>query len=284
MAAFGVDTGLYTDLYNAVLNANRRWLDFFPNMGSPSAGTTNSRITTAVSLQTPADGTMLANNAARTSVALTAFDGAHTISLLAYELDQFTRDPGALPAEVKAFANASVLAAEEIVIADLVAGTGGNEETLPVGQVDFATDGTVTERHTTLSALDVSIAFIRAATQSKPQDLFILMPSVCYGNFLTLINATADATASITQYGEPVPTYRGIPVFVTAVTTNFGAAAKDAAYVVHKDAETINWQPFEMQPGFHKADDGLWKLIMSTYGHAGLIQASHYATVINPAS
>ena len=69
------------------------------------------------------------------------------------------------------------------------------------------------------------------------------------------------------------------------MTTNFGGASKECAFVVHGDAEALAWNELMMPTeDFEFYGDGMWKLFMQCFGYAGLIQATHYAAVMNPAS
>lgn len=285
MAAFGTDTIQFTNMFNAALKA--RTDAGIVNMlnrpelvkGGATAGAWTARITTAISLQTVQDGTMLANNAARTNVNLTAFLGAHAASLFPYETGQFDADSEA--AELNAFVDAAILAAETEIITDLVGGTPSTTATLTAGQLNFGTDGTATEINDNLLKLYAVLAGVMAQTQGKAKSIFGVTTPTAYGNLLALADI-AGSGANIRQTDD-ILYIKGFPVFMTnAAFTGFGtAAAADAFYWVHKDAEALCWNGAGLAADWHHADDGMYKKIWHAFGAAGLIQATHYGAVIN---
>lgn len=285
MAAFGTRTERFTDLFNALLKSDGGMLTMLNDTAivpdGARSGAVTARITTAITLADVTDGTMAANGAARTEVALTAFVKQHPISLFDYELAQFDGD--AEEKEMRQFISAARVAAETEVLADLVAGTPGATETLPTGQIDFATDGTEGEAYTTIATLDAAIGYVEANTQGSPDNIFILVPAVGWSALKSLRGITRLARYFDKQNNRWY--YDGYPIFVTTVTTNFGTAGKEAAFVVHTDAEALVWNElFLPHEEFRHYGDGMWKLFIKCFGFAGLIQATHYAAVLNPAS
>lgn len=285
MAAFGTDTKQFSTLFNAVLGARKDGIVPFLNRpgivpGGARAGAITTRITTAVTLQTPADGTLLANNAARTEVNLTAFIGGHTLSLFPYELEQWDADAEAR--EIDAFINAAFVQAEDEVLADLVGGTAGTTATLATGQLNFSTDKTDAEIRDNLDKLYTALVGLEVNTQGKPNDIIGITHSTAYKNLMLLADSTQGSPdIRRTEGGGLV--IKGYPIYMTTATDNgFGSAADlDTFYWVHKDAEALCWSGAEVHAPMHAADDGLWKKIWVAYGYAGLMQATHYATVIN---
>lgn len=285
MAAFAVETIKYTDLFNALLKSNGGFLNFLnrsPKL-SPNAGAISARITTAVTLQTPADGTMLANNAARTSVALTAFNGIHTISLFDYELDQFSKDPSATVAEVEAFASAARVQAETEVLADLVAGTPGATYTNAAGTMDFTNLDTDAKAYVAMGKITSAIAWVQAnCAGNLDGNVCILASQAAYGGLLAMRyfgRLAGDFERVNGQWSV-----MGYPIEMTTVTTNFGGASKDTLYVIHRDAEALVWSDVVVpHEEFVHCPDGLWKKYLKCYGFAGLIQAN-YAAVANTTS
>jgi|GEM_PF-2468972 len=286
MAAFGTRTERFTELFNALLKSDGGMLNMLNDTAmvpeGAQAGAITTRITTAVTLQSTTDGTPLANNAARTEVGLTVFEGVHTISLFEYELRQF--DGKAEKKEVKAFVSAARVAAETEIIADFVAGTPGATETLPAGQINFGTDGTDAEAYTTIDKLDQAIAYVDVNTAgAEDGQTFIVVPKACYGKLISL-RGVSRLRGDFDREGRRWY-YQGYPIFKTSVTTNFGGASKAAAFVVNVDAEALVWTDMTMPTEeFTHHSDNMWKLFLNTYGFAGLIQASHYAEVANPSS
>ncbi|HUW35308.1 MAG TPA: hypothetical protein VM223_27165 [Planctomycetota bacterium] len=284
MAAFGTVTERFTGLFDALIKSDGGFLNMLNNTAivpdATRAGAVTTRITTAVTLQTTTDGTLLANNAARTEVALTAFEGAHTISLFEYQLAQF--DGAAERAEVRAFTSAARVLAETTVIADLVAGTPGDAQTLPDGQMNFTTTGTDAQAYIAVDKLNAAIAYVDV-NKAIGGNTFILLNPTSYRKMISL-RGTSRLRDDFDREGT-FWFYLGLPIFKTSVTTNFGAATKAAAFVVHSDAEALAWTDVYLpHEEFRHYGDGMWKLFMKTYGFAGLIQGSSFAEVLNGAS
>lgn len=286
MAAYGTANVHYTKPYNAVLSSNP---GFTALLARPDLGVNGDEaaisvlITTAVTLQTLTDGTMLANNAAQTIVALTLFDGVHTLSLKIGQLGTWTPEKDA--AEFLAFADAAEAKAQLEVMTDLEAGAAGLTVTLPTGQVDFTTDGTVAEQWLALNALDQAVSFVESQTQGKSTgSIFIIMPRAGHANIRTTLGTTEGARF-LTESGGFM-FFRGHPIFLFNQTLSGWAGAGDvAAFVVHTDAEALTFTRTHIpHAGLEHYSDGFYKKFWQTFGYAGLIQASHFAEVDNPAS
>ena len=296
MAPFGTKTEKFLGLINALIKSDGQFVNRLNRSaqipGGVTSGALTARVTTAVTLTDPTDGTMAANGAARTEVALTAFRKQHAIKLFADETGQFWDDPDAMEAEANAFASAAWVAMEGEIVADLVAGTPGHTSTLTTGQIDFFTDGTDAEAYDNLNELDKAIGYMRANTGGYDDALSILMPTTAYSNFTTLLGSSRYGANIWVQNGQALGqrylVYQGIPIFPTTVTTNFGGAGKECAYVVHRNAEAVVWQNAVFhgsatnEPIWRAFDDGLYGCIMSCFGYAGLISAGQYAAVLNP--
>lgn len=292
MAAFGTDTKFFSRLFNAKMEASGSFTAFLNDTAmvpaGARAGAITTRITTAVTLQAPADGTMLANNAARTEVNLVAFRGIHTLSLFPDELAQWDADADAR--EFDAFVNAARKAAELEIITDWVAATltAPLTSTLPVGQIDFACDGTDAEIFLALNALDQTLSQVEFATQGKPGRIGIVTHPIAWGNLRTL-SGMGRLGAQVLTMQQDVLFYKGRPVFLcdADVAGYADGAGEVAAFVFHTDAEALVWDevfiPHEA-PRF--ADDGLFKKFWYTYGFAGGIQLEngHLAQVLNPSA
>lgn len=287
MAVFGTRTIKYTGLFTPAIKSSGGITSNLnsPRLGKPTAGAITVRITTAVTLQSPSDGTMLGNNAARTNVNLTAFSGVHTVSLFPYELDQWDSDADAV--EFKVFVDAARRKAEFEIVTDLVGGTASTIKTWPIGQISAAADGTAQETFTTLQRLDQTYAGLMSNVQDMSQVFGITTPTT-YANLQTCIGQSQygqylsqDASGKLTYKGRPIYMYNG------AAVTGFGdAASDDNFYWVHPDAEALTWiEAFSPNGGQlqHEAD-GFFKKYFHTWGFAGLIQGTHYATVTNPTS
>lgn len=295
---FAVATEEFMPLVNALIKSKGGFIERLNNTAlvpdGARSGAVTARITTAVTPQAITDGTLPQNFAARSEVALTAFAQQHPIKLQPYQINQFLNSPDAIEKELRAAASGFYVSWEGEVIADLVAGTPGNTQTLTAGQIDFATDGTDAEAYDNLRKFDQALAYIEANTNGSTSDLWIVMPTVAYGNFITMLGSSRYGAKNLEfgresmQEDERQYFYKGIPIYKTTVTTNFGGAAKECAYIGHRDAEAALLVGVEDQgaatgqPGFRPMDDGLTGMILQTYGFAGLIQAGHYAAIMNP--
>ena len=292
---FVTKTERFANLVNALIKSDGGFVNRLNNTAIVPNGTRSgaitSRITTAITLQDITDGTMPQNFAGRTEVPLTAFRKQHPIKLNPDETDQFWGDGEAMIREATAFASAAWVAMEGEIVADLVGGTPGHTSTLTTGQIDFLTDGTDGEAYDNLNELDKAIGYMRANTGGYDAALSILMPTTAYSNFVTLMGSSRYGANMWVQeskvLGQRVLNYQNIPVFPTTVTTNFGGAGKECAFVVHRDAEAVVWQNMEFhgaqtgEPAWRAFPDGTYGCLIQCYGFAGLVQAL-YAAVLNP--
>ena len=281
----------YTRAFDAVLNANPGWTDLLvANTGAnpTDMGAYSVPVTTAVTLQSPADGTILPNNAAQTLTGLTAFEFSHTISLRPLEKGVF--NPSYDAAQFRAFVNAARNNAAVQVITDLVAGTAsGGASALPTGQLNFYNDGTDAEVRLATAAIDEAFAELKFSCQGLEDEgslIFGLTTSTGAKNLLSLMEATRGA-ALIRSDDAGRLYWRGHRIFVSDVTVSgYGAAASaDAMYWIHPDAEPLIYvEANASSDGLVYCEDNRWKKIYNGYGYAGLVQAAKYATVSNGTS
>lgn len=287
--AFGTNKVNYSSILDAAIKSSGSWLGKLnnPKLGKPTAGAISVPIKTAVTMQTPVDGTMLANNAARTITALTAFWGIHTVSIESYAVDQYDSEEDA--AEFRAFLGAARIYAEKEIITDLVAGTASTTDTLTVGQLNFFYDGTEGERSDNLRKLDSTRRKLMANVAGSAGRVFGITTPTALGNI--------EAMTAQMGYGEIVQltndvdmlNYRGqSPIFAYngASVSGFGTAASaDAFYWVHPDAEALTWvDASSPHSDLRTYGDGFHKKFFETYGFAGLIQSTHFATISNGTS
>lgn len=295
MAAFATFRTHYFASFAAVLDAAPGLCDFFKMGGvresqiTAKDGAISITITSVVTLQSINDGTVLTNNAARNVVALTAFDGAHCISLKDTQVGDFTENDMML--EFMAFVNASNLKAQLEVMTDLVGGTPGLSVNLPTGQIDFASDGSPEQNFLALNALDKAMAYVIGKTQGKAQlvdgrpPYAIITTYQGYGNLKTISNMGGIGVAGRLVMRGFQLYYDDVPIYLYDQSLSGWQGASDvAAFVCHMDCECLIFVDALTQEGFHKSDDGMNKNISSMYGWAGLTQATHYAEVVNPAS
>lgn len=285
MSIYGTMTKNYARQVLPSLTASSVLATFFKEapIGSSRAGALTVPITTAVTLQTLADGTLLANNAAQTLVDLTAWRAGHTLSLFMDMLDQATPERDA--AETQAFIDASANKMIFELLDDLVNGTPSTSKTWPVGQIDAAADGTAQEVFTTLQTLNQAIEGVRALTQGNGGKLIIISNSTVRANIATC--AGSDFALAPEQSGRLMDSYRGIP-WVVADTSISGwgtGAAKASVFVVHTDCEAVAWADvFIPHAELAYVHDGTFKKNWLCGAFMGLLQASHYAEILNPSA
>lgn len=289
MSQFATLSVNYAGILDAAIKSSGSWLAVLnnPRLGKPTSGAVSVPIKTAVTLQSPSDGTMLGNNAARTLTALTAFWGIHTVSLESWMKDAY--DEAEDDAEARAFLGASRIFAEKEIITDLVAGTASTTATLTVGQLNFSTDGTAGEINDNLQKLDTTRRKLMANVAGSAGRVFGITTPTGLGNIEAM---TASLNyGQIVQVGNDIDMlmYRGqSPIFAYngASVSGFGTAASaDAFYWVHPDAEALTWTDMQIpHDDLRKYGDGFWKKFFEAFGFAGLIQSSHFATISNGTS
>jgi hypothetical protein len=301
MAAFGTLSTKYTPLYQALCQAGG-FISFMNSSVDPDqlkSGKLTARITTAVTLGSITDGTLAANGAARTEVALTIATGTHAISLFPYETGNI--GPDDVRQNIIAFQDAMRLLAEQEIVIDLVAGTPGNVQTLANGTMNFTNLDTLAKQCVALGKFMNALTYVEANTQGKGGAICIAFSATSYGNFLALRNESSfkndfereTVPDPLGGPGRPRWTYLGYPMFVLTETTDFGVASKECCYIIHKDAEALVYQDlyFPADDGgamggglFRDYGDYMQKFCMAGWFYAGLIQASHYASVLNGAT
>lgn len=285
MAIYGTMTKNYARQVLPSLTASSVLSTFFRQapIGSARAGALTVPIPTAVTLQTLTDGTLLANNAAQTLVDLTAWRGGHTASLFMDQLEQWTPERDA--AETQLFIDASTNKMIFELIDDLVNGTPTTQKTWPVGQIDAAADGTAQEIFTTLQTLDLAISGLRALTQGKGGRLIIISNSTAQSNIMTC--AGNNYALASEQSGRLLDSYKGIPWVTTDVSiSGWGTGAgKSSVFIVHSDCEAVAWADvFIPHANLEYVHDGTFKKNWLTCAFMGLLQASHYAEILNPSA
>ncbi len=303
MAAWAVALSFYGAWFQSVVETTPSFTNFFKlggvrrqditaAMSATSSGPVGGLqcvIPTAVTLQSLTDGTMLANNAARTVVALTPFIKAHTVSLDDTMLGGYTDqdDEG----QFVAFADAARKFAELEVVTDLVAATPGLSVNLPTGQIDFASDGTLAQNYLAINALDKAIAYVESKTQGKLAGadgsamICIVTTYQGWGNLKTLANYNGyGGQARIKKVGGQLY-FDDYPVFQFNQSLSGWQGASDvAAFVCHADCEALYFEDATWPDQLKEYGDGYFKKIGKCFGAAGFLQTTHCAEVVNPAS
>lgn len=294
MSAFATMKTNYARLFQAALQTTEGFTRALGLGGIPlgaitaGSGGLSVQVPTAITLQTPTDGTMGQNNAAQTLTALTVFRGYDCVSLFNDQRGQWGDAEDT--ARDALFVDAARLLAQFECMTDFVGGTPGLSVNLPTGQINFASDGTLAKNYLAINALDTALGYVVGKTQGKlaapdgMSKLFIVVPYQSWANLKTLVNFSYGGSAArITMVG-PMMYFDGIPIFQENQTiTGWEGASDVAAFVVHADAEALLFVEM-LFSDFAKYGDTLWKQFRECFGWAGLIQTTHYAEVVNPAS
>lgn len=277
----------YTAYVNALLKASSGFLDRLNSAfdwpeGGAAAGAITVNMLTSVGTTDIADGTILTDTSANTQTDLTFVNKAATITFKPGELRSIERKPDALKAYLVAAADAIRQAGQVDVLADLVAGTPGQSRALPAGQIDFGTDGTSAELWLAINEVDLAIAYIRANTTGRNEDMSIIFPPAAYGNFTT--NRQALISGSLLQK-DSLSTYQGIPIYSITGPANWGGASKSACFVLHRHCEAFAMEDVYMHGGgVMAASDGTHKMIFVGPYAAGLVNGNLCAEVTNASS
>lgn len=299
MAAWGASTSLnvnYTDILLAKTYSGGWLRHLIRPQTNARLGAISVPVATAVTAQTPVDGTMLANNAARSLTALTAVWYAHTASVAAYQLDTYTEAERA--AQITLFLDAARRGMEFEVITDLVAGTPAATYTLPTGGLDgvWTTD---IMRQQVLSAVDQALGALlgNVSAIAGPADVFAVCNKKMWSNIMSATVGSPSGYPLVQLDGQvgsemparimwrglyPIYQYNGANVsgFSDGGVTGASDDKEDVLYWVHRDCEFVAWEEMTVSP-MHQADDAFFKEIYSAFGYAGLIQATHYTAVAN---
>jgi hypothetical protein len=268
------------------LLANGKWLNLLKTEPiSAENGVATWPIPTAVTLQAITDGTPTTNNAAQTLTAGTAFRYIHPVNIPWDSVGNFNQRPGNMLGQIAAATNAAQAQVEALFIAGIVAATPGETDTLPAGQKDFTSDGTLTKQYLAMAKLDAAIGYIEANTGGKPRsNKFILASLAGYKGLKTLKNGTAFDRRFDQAGGQWF--VDGIPIFTTTYTTSFGGASAETLWVIDSDGLGLTWRPLfsPSEYEFVATDSGMAQVQMHTYGCYKVLQANHIAAVASTTS
>jgi len=287
VAAFGTLTPEYSDLYNAVLKDNGDISGFFNKEGEkstdPTSGAISWRITTAVVPVSLTAGTIIANNSARTVVALTAFERGHAIQLGPGQTRQF-KDPTAMASEVIAFADGMNYVATGLIIAALVAATPVVNSTLAAGGMNFkATDATTAG--VAMGKLEDVLTYVQVNTQGKTDQICLICSTNTYGGLRKADRLLGVQTNNLNrQNGKWY--FQDYPIFATPYTTGIDGASASNIFVCHKDCLALCWDPLEWPDDgeFKNYGDGFKSCQILGYGYYGVTQATHCGEVLSTTS
>ena len=224
---------------------------------------------------------MLTDSNTTTDVNGTYVDNAFTMSLRPKEAKSKYSNGPWLVKMLRKHADGILKAAQNSLIADLLAGTPGQTSTLPTGQIDFYAESEA-ESLINLGHIARAVSYIMANFEVLPGEMAIAMPPAAFGNF-TALKATS---VSAPQLIEATGMYRfmGVDIYPIAGAASFGSANNPCAYVTHKDSLLyVQDEPFLHGGAPLAASDGTVKWItIGPYAHA--IVSNFFAEVLNGAS
>jgi hypothetical protein len=277
----------YSTLINTHLEGKRSISTSVNNLVEIPDGAMAGAITVTIisesTAQTLVDGTMLTNDTNTTQATMTYVDEAVTHSVPPSQIANFFNKPVNIERIAVNHANALLKSANAALVADFVAATPGDINTLATGRVDF-TIGTTQQNTVMLSQVARIVAYIQDRIGDEEMKNYgIIVASAAFGNF------TAIRGESI-QYPVWDPTisrhtFMGIPIFSTALSTSFGGASNECMFIYHRDAAGLAFKDPGLAPGFPSIrSDGFMKWpTIGPYAH-GVIDQAILGSILNPAS
>ncbi len=236
---------------------------------------------TAVTL---VDGTALTNATNSVEVVLTFVDEVVPLSLKPSQIKSKLTNPKWMDAIIANHASALMLSANNALVADMVASTPGKVETLAAGRMDF-NPGTDAENDVSFGQMIKCLTYLQTNFQdARSMDEFgIILASDAYANFTTLKSTRRSYEPIFGADG--VVRFMNVPIFGTTISTDFGGASNECAFLYHSTAACIAFQ----EPGLlggkpFLGTDGHWKFVTSgPYAH-GVVNVVLLASVLNGAS
>lgn len=185
---------------------------------------------------------------------------------------------------IKNHASALLFEAQELVLTAIKTGTPALVETLPIGQMNFATDGTDAEIAQNLRLMGSVVGQCIANAQDlTPQDFAIIMDSKAWGNFTNLKSTAVQGP--ISSDGGFNWTYMGIPVYSMASGTShfLGDASDYCAFITNRRNLAFAYNDPKARGPF--VDNDEWTKIVTLLPFAyGVIEDDFMGAILNSAS
>lgn len=277
----------YSNLLNTNLEGKRSISSSVNNLVEIPDGAQAGAITVTIisesSSSTLVDGTMLTNDTATTQANMTFVDEAVTHSVPQTQIKNFFNNSVNIERISVNHANALIKTGNAALVADFVAATPGDVNTLASGHVDF-TIGTTQENTVMLSQVGRIVAYIQDRVGDDDMKNYgIVAASAAFGNFTAVRGAAIQYPiwdATISRY-----TFMGIPIFSTALSTSFGGANNECMFIYHRDCAGFAFKDPGLLPGFPSIrSDGFLKWVTSGPFAHGMIDADILGSILNPAS
>lgn len=282
-------------IFNGKMTAQQRWLRKIRTDGRVSAnaaaeGEIKISFIPKSTASTPVAGTLNSNAVNMTAVSGTLTSREVTLLLPYHEFRAQITQPGGIEEVMENHAEALFTAGETALVADIVATAPVKTNTLPVGQIDFISDGTAAENYLAINALNKSLfQFVSQFNQySFPGDYHIMLPATAWANIMT---AREPHTNWLQVGSDGIARFKGVEMFPgDDAITDFGGANNTSAIIGHKDSFLFTFlEPFLSNNGPFDAGDSQmrWTTNMPfAYATVGADAASKYfwAQVLNPAT
>lgn len=249
------------------------------NVGAAAVQTIDTAVAAVV------DGTMLSNSTTIGSVDLTVANLAAQFSVAPHQRESNLVEPANLAKIRENHAGRLMKGFQDLVISAIAAGTPVLVETLPVGQVNFTTDGTDSEIAINLRLIASVVAQCIANHGNLDADDFaIVLDRRAFGNFVALRPVTG-LTAPVRSDGVKW-TFMGIPMFSIASSTyGLGEVSQYCAFVTNKENLAFAWdEPYIHGGGLVPYDDGSHKLVTIMTAAYGVIEDDFMGAILNSGS
>ncbi len=248
--------------------------------GGAQVGAITVPIISAFTAAASSDGTMLTNGYNNTVAAMTFVDNTTTLSRLPSVLKSIIYDGPSLRKIVLAMEDALAARAIDSVIEGLVAATPSSVNTLQAGHMNFTGCD-----QTDIAVMTKTIIDVAKNRNVSMTDLAIMMHPTAFANFSTGGSVLMNNAGKLA--GTELWTFMGVPIYPVSAdsATNWGAASKPCAFVVHPDGYGCKFtQPYFHGGGILHSADATSKLIINApYAH-GTIQAALLGEIANTTS
>jgi len=288
----------YAGLVKGSILGNRGWVTWHNRTakisggkpGQGGAGAVSLTYISGITVTNTSDGTPLTNGVASATVAGTYVDPNAPLVLTGAEIQSLYTDPEYMTQVGEACGSSLIAAAQNSLIADLVAGTPAYTQTLPAGSANFKVVSN--NEGALLQLMGRVVTEMMARFGKASTELAIAMNAVSFGNFIGL-RATGINNPVLMPDGYY--TFMGAPIFpipgtgasgdnITGGATNFGAASNPCCFVTMKDSVLfVADDPYIHGGGPIAASDGTTKFITKMpYAHA--LVSTFFTEVLNSTS
>lgn len=245
-----------------------------------SAGAITVPIVSAFTAAANTDGTVLTNGYNNTTANMTLVDNVTTLSRTKKVFENLIYNADSLETIINSMADALRWEALDTSIEALAAATPTTVETLQSGHMNFTSCDA-----TDIGDLMKAIIGVSSRRSGSLADMAIMIYPAAFANLTVGLAASINNPGRIREDGTW--TLMGIPIYPVAAdsATNWGAASKSCAFVVHPEGYALKFtEPYLHGGGPIYASDGTVKLILQAPYAYGVIQAGLIGEVANTTS